>query len=57
MGKRGGVRVIYYFHSERMPLYLLSLFGTNERADLSMAERGALAKLAERLVAAFRNQP
>ena len=26
-GKSGGVRVIYYFHSESMPLFLLSLFG------------------------------
>jgi hypothetical protein len=26
MGKRGGVRVIYYFHHEQTPLYLLTLF-------------------------------
>ena len=25
-GKSGGVRVIYYVHSEEMPLYLLTLF-------------------------------
>ena len=25
-GKSAGVRVIYYFHSERMPLYLLTVF-------------------------------
>jgi hypothetical protein len=54
MGKRGGVRVIYYFHSERMPLYLLTVFGKNERADLSMAERVALAKFVKRLVDAAR---
>jgi len=36
-GKSGGVRVIYYFHSERMPLYLLTVFAKNERADLSRA--------------------
>ena len=24
-GKSGGVRVIYYFHSEAMPLYLLTM--------------------------------
>jgi hypothetical protein len=53
MGKRGGVRVIYYFHSERMPLYLLTAFGKNERADLSMAERLALGKLAKRLAGAL----
>lgn len=34
-GKSGGVRVIYYFHSEEMPLWLLTLFAKNERANLS----------------------
>ena len=34
-GKSGGVRVIYYFHSETMPLYLLTMFAKNERANLS----------------------
>ena len=26
-GKSGGVRVIYYFHNESIPLFLLSVFG------------------------------
>ncbi|OFZ85148.1 MAG: addiction module toxin RelE [Betaproteobacteria bacterium RBG_16_66_20] len=42
-GKSGGVRVIYYFHSEAMPLYLLTMFGKNERDNLSKAERNDLA--------------
>jgi hypothetical protein len=44
-GKSGGVRVIYYFHSEALPLYLLTMFGKNERSDLSKAERNELADL------------
>jgi len=44
-GKSGGVRVIYYFHSDRMPLYLLTVFGKNERSNLSKAERNELAGL------------
>ncbi|HJS36515.1 MAG TPA: type II toxin-antitoxin system RelE/ParE family toxin [Burkholderiales bacterium] len=44
-GKSGGVRVIYYFHSDRMPLYLLTAFGKNERSNLSKAERNELAGL------------
>lgn len=44
-GKSGGVRVIYYFHSERMPLYLLTVFGKNERSNLSAAERNELSRL------------
>jgi hypothetical protein len=42
----GGVRVIYYFHGEAMPLYLLTVFGKNEKANLSKAERNDPAKLA-----------
>lgn len=49
-GKSGGVRVIYYFHSDRMPLYLLTVFAKNERADLSQAERNELSKLVRVLV-------
>lgn len=44
-GKSGGVRVIYYFHSGALPLYLLTVFGKGEKADLSQAERNELAKL------------
>ena len=44
-GKSGGVRIVYYHHSEAMPLYLLTVFGKNEKANLSKAERNELAKL------------
>jgi hypothetical protein len=46
-GKSGSVRVVYYSHSEALPLYLLTVFGKGERADLSQAERNELAKLAQ----------
>ena len=49
-GKSGGVRVIYYYHSELMPLYLLTLFAKNEQDNLSKAERSDLAKLVDVLV-------
>lgn len=34
-GKSGGIRVIYYFYDEHMPLYLLTLFAKGDRANLS----------------------
>jgi hypothetical protein len=49
-GKSGGVRVVYYFHSQEMPLYLLTLFGKNEKADLSMEEKNYLSGLVKELV-------
>jgi len=32
-GKSGGARVIYYFHSERLPVFALTVFAKNEKAD------------------------
>jgi hypothetical protein len=49
-GKSGGVRVIYYFHSEAMPLYLLTMFAKNERENLNKADRNDLARLVDMLV-------
>ena len=43
-GKSGGVRVIYYYHNESIPLFLLTVFGKSEKANLSKAERNELAK-------------
>lgn len=53
-GKRGGIRVIYYFHSETLPLFLLNVFAKNEKANLSKAERNELKALAPRLVKGYR---
>lgn len=55
-GKSGGVRIIYYFHNETMPLYLLTLFAKNERANLSKAERNMLAELVDLLVSAWQKE-
>jgi hypothetical protein len=47
------VRVIYYYHSKIMPLYLLTLFAKNERANLTQGERNELAALVDELVSAW----
>jgi hypothetical protein len=44
-GKSGGVRLIYYYHSDAMPLYLLTVFGKNEKANLSKSGRNELSSL------------
>ena len=49
-GKSGGVRVIYYYHDERIPLYLLTMFGKNEQANLTKNDRNSLSKLVKILV-------
>jgi len=56
-GKSGGVRVIYYFHDEAMPLYLLTLFAKGDKTNLSKAERNELAELVGLLVQLWRRKP
>jgi hypothetical protein len=41
-GKRGGVRVIYYFHDESIPLFLLTVYPKSRKDNLSAAELKAL---------------
>ena len=49
-GKSGGVRVIYYYHNETIPLFLLTVFGKGEKANLSKSERNELAKFTSLLI-------
>ena len=52
-GKRGGARVIYYYHNQRLPLFLLAAYGKNEKANLSKTERNAMKRLVPVLVAGY----
>lgn len=46
-GKSAGVRVIYYYHDDLMPLYLLTLFAKGDKGNLTKAERNDLASLVD----------
>ena len=52
-GKRGGVRVIYYYHDDHIPLFLLTLFSKNEKINLKKSERNELAKFTRQLVQTY----
>jgi hypothetical protein len=54
-GKRGGSRVIYLFHNESIPIFLLAMYGKNEKANITRAERNALATLVPKLVDTYLN--
>jgi hypothetical protein len=55
-GKSGGVRVIYYHHNESMPLFLLTLFGKGEKANLTKSESNDLAKFTSLLIKNYRGR-
>ena len=53
-GKRGGARVIYFFHNLDMPLFLLTAYAKNEREDLSQADYASFQQLTRRLIESYR---
>lgn len=55
-GKRGGARVIYFYHDMEMPLYLITAFAKNQRENLSQAELNFMRKLVPILVSINRRR-
>jgi hypothetical protein len=49
-GKSGGARVIYYYHNETIPIFLLSLFPKNIKGNLSQAEKNEMRRVVPVLV-------
>lgn len=46
-GKRGGVRVIYYYYDDRNPVLLFTVFGKNEKSDLTKKEKNILYEIVQ----------
>lgn len=42
MGKRGGVRVVYYLQSRAEIVYMLDIYAKNEKSDLTPADKREL---------------
>lgn len=41
-GKSGGYRIVWYFGGGDIPVFLLTVFGKGEKANLTQGERNAL---------------
>jgi hypothetical protein len=52
-GKRGGARVVHFFHDASLPLFALTMFAKNERVDLSAAELNEFRSLTKILVETY----
>jgi hypothetical protein len=49
MGKRGGARVIYIYKNEQFPVFLITVFPKNKKANLTKEERNELKAKAEKI--------
>ena len=52
-GKRGGARVIYFFHDAGMPVFLLTAYAKNERTDLTPEDRRRFSQLVASIKEAY----
>lgn len=52
-GKRGGARVIYFYHSADIPLFALTAYAKNQRADLSQKDRNDFRRLTKLLAQTY----
>jgi mRNA-degrading endonuclease RelE of RelBE toxin-antitoxin system len=49
-GKRGGSRVIYYYHRPELEVLLLTAYAKNEQEDLSASDKKLLAALVKDII-------
>lgn len=55
-GKRGGVRIVYYYHDEGMPVFLFTVYAKNQQANLSMKERNELKVIIKEIVKIYHSE-
>lgn len=55
-GKSGGIRTIHYFGGEKVPVFLLAVYGKNAKSNLTKAERNRLAEALPHIVDAYRKK-
>lgn len=53
-GKSGGYRTIHYFGGVDVPVFLLTVYGKGDKANLTKAERNELAKILPQLADHYR---
>jgi hypothetical protein len=49
-GKSGGFRTIYVFGGRHMPVFLITVFAKNEKANLTAKEQAAAVELSKKII-------
>ncbi|WP_151978492.1 MULTISPECIES: type II toxin-antitoxin system RelE/ParE family toxin [unclassified Roseovarius] len=49
-GKRGGLRIIYYFRDLNMPIYLIAVYKKNEKLNLTAREKRVISQMVDEIV-------
>lgn len=52
-GKSSGVRVIYYYHNNDIPLFLLAAYRKKHKANLTQSEKNQMKNLVREIVTTY----
>ena len=52
-GKSGGLRVLHFYREEGLPVFLLTVFAKNERANITAKDRAELVGLCDLIAKAY----
>jgi hypothetical protein len=55
-GKSGGYRTITFYTGEMMPVYLITVFGKGEKANLTKRERNGLREITKLIVSEYQGR-
>ena len=52
-GKRGGSRVIYYYHNQNMPIFLFTAYAKSQKENISESEKHLLKTIIKSIVKVY----
>lgn len=52
-GKRGGSRVIYYYHDQNIPIFLFTAYGKNQKENISVSDKNTLKTIIKSIVKVY----
>ena len=53
-GKSGGIRVLYYYYDQSIPIFLFTAYAKNQKANISDKDKATLKKITKQLVAVYK---
>lgn len=56
IGKSGGVRTIYYYHNEAIPIFLLTVYPKSVKDNINNKEKAAIKNFIEGLKTKLRSE-
>ena len=54
MVKSGGLRIVYFYYDDSIPLFLLSVFSKSQKVDLKEAEKRELKRILSEIVREYK---